>query len=54
MGVSSAIGSAACINSRKFAVESVGGAATPRSETDSVEVDRALLERLTDALCYAA
>jgi len=23
-------------------------------ETDSVKVDRALLERLTDALCYAA
>ncbi|MCP9496408.1 MAG: transposase [Pyrinomonadaceae bacterium MAG19_C2-C3] len=25
-----------------------------RSETDSVKVDRALLDRLTDALCYAA
>jgi hypothetical protein len=27
---------------------------TSRSEADSVKVDRALLERLTDALCYAA
>lgn len=27
---------------------------TSRSGTDSVKVDRALLERLTDALCYAA
>ena len=27
---------------------------TSRSEVDSVKVDRALLERLTDALCYAA
>jgi hypothetical protein len=27
---------------------------TSRSETDSVKVDGALLERLTDALCYAA
>jgi hypothetical protein len=27
---------------------------TARSEADSVKVDRALLERLTDALCYAA
>ena len=27
---------------------------TSRSETDRVKVDRVLLERLTDALCYAA
>lgn len=27
---------------------------TSRSEADSVKVDRALLDRLTDALCYAA
>jgi hypothetical protein len=31
-----------------------GGFHTSRSEVDSVKVDRALLERLTDALCYAA
>jgi DDE superfamily endonuclease len=30
------------------------GFRTSPSETDSVKVDRALLERLTDALCYAA
>lgn len=30
------------------------GFRTSRSETDSVKVDRALLDRLTDALCYAA
>jgi hypothetical protein len=30
------------------------GFRTSRSEADSVKVDRALLERLTDALCYAA
>jgi hypothetical protein len=30
------------------------GFQTSRSEADSVKVDRALLERLTDALCYAA
>lgn len=30
------------------------GFRTSRSETDSVKVDRVLLERLTDALCYAA
>jgi hypothetical protein len=30
------------------------GLRTSRSGTDSVKVDRALLERLTDALCYAA
>jgi hypothetical protein len=31
-----------------------GGFHTSRAATDSVKVDRALLERLTDALCYAA
>jgi hypothetical protein len=30
------------------------GFRTSRAETNSVKVDRALLERLTDALCYAA
>jgi len=30
------------------------GFRTSRSEADSVKVDRAVLERLTDALCYAA
>jgi len=30
------------------------GFRTSRSETDSVKIDRALLDRLTDALCYAA
>ena len=30
------------------------GFRTSRSETDSVKVDRAVLERMTDALCYAA
>ena len=30
------------------------GFRTSCSETDNVKVDRALLERLTDALCYAA
>jgi len=30
------------------------GFRTSHAETDSVKVDRALLERLTDALCYAA
>ena len=30
------------------------GFRTSRSETDSVKVDRALFDRLTDALCYAA
>jgi len=30
------------------------GFRTSRSEADSVKVDRAVLDRLTDALCYAA
>jgi hypothetical protein len=30
------------------------GFRTSRFDTDSVKVDRALLDRLTDALCYAA